>query len=58
MGTKKRIRFSSSVIAMAFPTYGAYTASKAGVEGLVRVLAKPLAQWEQSYFLPVRQRHR
>jgi 3-oxoacyl-[acyl-carrier protein] reductase len=33
------IVFSSSVIAMAFPTYGAYIASKAGVEGLVRVLA-------------------
>jgi|SRR4249920_1362292 3-oxoacyl-[acyl-carrier protein] reductase len=27
---------------MAFPTYGAYTASKAGVEGLVRVLANEL----------------
>ena len=33
------IVFSSSVIAMAFPTYGPYIASKAGVEGLVRVLA-------------------
>jgi 3-oxoacyl-[acyl-carrier protein] reductase len=33
------IAFSSSVIAMAFPTYGPYIASKAGVEGLVRVLA-------------------
>ncbi len=27
---------------MAFPTYGAYIASKAGVEGLVRVLANEL----------------
>src|SRR5260370_779566 len=33
------IAFSSSVIAKAFPTYGLYIASKAGVEGLVRVLA-------------------
>ena len=36
------IAFSSSVIAMAFPTYGSYIASKAGVEGLVRVLANEL----------------
>jgi 3-oxoacyl-[acyl-carrier protein] reductase len=36
------IAFSSSVIAMAFPTYGPYVASKAGVEGLVRVLANEL----------------
>lgn len=36
------IGFSTSVIAMAFPTYGAYIASKAGVEGLVRVLANEL----------------
>jgi 3-oxoacyl-[acyl-carrier protein] reductase len=36
------IAFSSSVIAMAFPTYGPYIASKAGVEGLVRVLANEL----------------
>ena len=36
------IVFSSSVIAMAFPTYGPYIASKAGVEGLVRVLANEL----------------
>jgi 3-oxoacyl-[acyl-carrier protein] reductase len=36
------ITFSSSVIAMAFPTYGPYIASKAGVEGLVRVLANEL----------------
>jgi 3-oxoacyl-[acyl-carrier protein] reductase len=33
------IAFSSSVIAKSFPTYGPYVASKAGVEGLVRVLA-------------------
>ena len=36
------IAFSSSVIAMAFPTYGPYIASKAGVEGLVRVLANEM----------------
>jgi 3-oxoacyl-[acyl-carrier protein] reductase len=36
------IVFSSSVIAMGFPTYGPYIASKAGVEGLVRVLANEL----------------
>jgi 3-oxoacyl-[acyl-carrier protein] reductase len=36
------IVFSSSVIAMAFPTYGPYIASKAGVEGLVPVLANEL----------------
>jgi 3-oxoacyl-[acyl-carrier protein] reductase len=36
------IVFSSSVIPMAFPTYGPYIASKAGVEGLVRVLANEL----------------
>ena len=36
------IVFSSSVIAMAFPTYGPYIASKAGVEGLVRVLANEI----------------
>ena len=36
------IAFSSSVIAMAFPTYGPYIPSKAGVEGLVRVLANEL----------------
>ncbi len=33
---------SSSVIAKATPTYGAYIASKAGVEGLVKVLAAEL----------------
>src|SRR4029079_8086912 len=36
------IAFSSSVIAKSFPTYGPYIASKAGVEGLVRVLAHEL----------------
>jgi 3-oxoacyl-[acyl-carrier protein] reductase len=36
------IAFSSSVIAKAFPTYGPDIASKAGVEGLVRVLANEL----------------
>lgn len=36
------IAFSSSVIARSFPTYGPYIASKAGVEGLVRVLANEL----------------
>jgi 3-oxoacyl-[acyl-carrier protein] reductase len=36
------IAFSSSVIGKSFPTYGAYIASKEGVEGLVRVLANEL----------------
>ena len=36
------VAFSGSVIAKAFPTYGPYIASKAGVEGLVRVLANEL----------------
>jgi 3-oxoacyl-[acyl-carrier protein] reductase len=36
------IAFSSSVIAKAFPTYGPYIASKAGVEGLVHVLTNEL----------------
>jgi 3-oxoacyl-[acyl-carrier protein] reductase len=36
------IAFSSSVVAKSLPTYGAYIASKAGVEGLVRVLANEL----------------
>src|SRR6476469_5712093 len=36
------VAFSSSVIAKSFPTYGPYIASKAGVEGLVRVLANEL----------------
>jgi 3-oxoacyl-[acyl-carrier protein] reductase len=34
--------FSSSVLAKSFPTYGPYIASKAGVEGLVRVLNNEL----------------
>jgi 3-oxoacyl-[acyl-carrier protein] reductase len=36
------ITFSSSVIAKSFPNYGPYIATKAGVEGLVRVLANEL----------------
>jgi 3-oxoacyl-[acyl-carrier protein] reductase len=36
------IAVSSSVIAKSFPTYGPYIASKAGVEGLVHVLANEL----------------
>jgi 3-oxoacyl-[acyl-carrier protein] reductase len=36
------IALSSSVVALAFPTYGPYIASKAGVEGLVHVLANEL----------------
>ena len=36
------LAFSSSVIAKSFPTYGPYIATKAGVEGLVRVLANEL----------------
>ena len=36
------IALSSSVIGEAFPNYGPYIASKAGVEGLVRVLANEL----------------
>jgi 3-oxoacyl-[acyl-carrier protein] reductase len=36
------IVFSSSVLAKSFPTYGPYIASKAGVEGLVPVLANEL----------------
>src|ERR1700682_5405903 len=36
------VALSSSVIAKSFPTYGAYIASKAGVEGLVHVLANEL----------------
>jgi 3-oxoacyl-[acyl-carrier protein] reductase len=36
------IAFSSSVIARSFPGYCAYIASKAGVEGLVHVLANEL----------------
>src|SRR5207245_428911 len=36
------IMFSSSVIAKSFPGYGPYIASKAGMEGLVPVLANEL----------------
>lgn len=36
------IAISSSVLAKSFPGYGAYIASKAGVEGLVKVLANEL----------------
>jgi 3-oxoacyl-[acyl-carrier protein] reductase len=36
------IAFSSSVVVKSFPGYGPYIASKAGVEGLVRVLANEL----------------
>jgi 3-oxoacyl-[acyl-carrier protein] reductase len=36
------IAFSSSVVAKNFPAYGPYIASKAGVEGLVHVLANEL----------------
>ena len=41
-GGGRIIAFSSSVIAKSFPTYGPYIASKAGVEGLVHVLANEL----------------
>jgi 3-oxoacyl-[acyl-carrier protein] reductase len=36
------LAFSSSVLAKSFPGYGAYCASKGGVEGLVHVLANEL----------------
>lgn len=36
------VAFSTSVIAKSFPSYGPYIASKAGVEGLVHVLANEL----------------
>jgi len=36
------VNFSTSVVGLAFPTYGAYTASKGAVEALTRVLAKEL----------------
>jgi 3-oxoacyl-[acyl-carrier protein] reductase len=36
------VALSSSVVAKSFPTYGPYIASKAGVEGLVHVLANEL----------------
>ena len=36
------VSLSSSVLAKSFPGYGPYIASKAGVEGLTRVLANEL----------------
>jgi 3-oxoacyl-[acyl-carrier protein] reductase len=36
------VALSSSVVAKSFPAYGPYIASKAGLEGLVRVLANEL----------------
>jgi 3-oxoacyl-[acyl-carrier protein] reductase len=41
-GGGRIIALSSSVLAKSFPGYGAYIASKAGVEGLVRVFANEL----------------
>jgi 3-oxoacyl-[acyl-carrier protein] reductase len=41
-GGGRIIAFSTSVLARSFPTYGPYIASKAGVEGLVHVLANEL----------------
>ena len=38
------VLFSSSVVAKNFPGYGAYIASKEGVEGLTRVLANELGK--------------
>jgi 3-oxoacyl-[acyl-carrier protein] reductase len=43
-GGGRIIVFSSSVLGKNFPSYGAYIASKAGVEGLTRVLANELGQ--------------
>lgn len=36
------VAFSSSVLTKSFPTYGPYIASKAGVEGLIHVLANEM----------------
>ena len=36
------VNFSTSVVGLAFPTYGAYVASKGAVEALTRILAKEL----------------
>ena len=36
------INFSSSVLALAFPTYSAYAASKGGVEAITMILAREL----------------
>jgi 3-oxoacyl-[acyl-carrier protein] reductase len=41
-GGGRIIAFSSSALAKSFPSYGPYIASKAGVEGLVHVLANEL----------------
>src|ERR1700683_4601293 len=41
-GGGRIIAFSSSVLARSFPAYGPYIASKAGVEGLVHVLANEM----------------
>jgi 3-oxoacyl-[acyl-carrier protein] reductase len=41
-GGGRIVALSSSVVAKSFPNYGAYIASKAGVEGLVHVLANEL----------------
>src|SRR5579859_4173040 len=41
-GGGRIIAFSSSVLARSFPTYGPYIASKAGVAGLVHVLANEM----------------
>jgi len=38
------VNFSSSVVGTAFPTYGAYAASKGAVEVLTRVLARELGE--------------
>ncbi len=46
------LMFSSSVIAKSFPGYGPYIASKAGVEGLVHVLANELSGIETSIIVP------
>jgi 3-oxoacyl-[acyl-carrier protein] reductase len=41
-GGGRIINFSSSVVALLQPTYGAYAATKAGVEALTSILAKEL----------------
>lgn len=38
------VMFSSSVVAKNFPSYGAYIASKAAVEGLVKVMANEVGE--------------
>jgi|SRR4051794_4853689 3-oxoacyl-[acyl-carrier protein] reductase len=42
------VNFSSSVVGTAFPTYGAYAASKGAVEVLTRVLARELGSRDVS----------